>query len=169
MKKTNAASATRLGTTRPTRRTGVSMPVVLRGVSAGKTTLGGLVMVLKRNQDALEGAQRQQCCNDDQRQPQRRVHPERRTVDDLDCERRKDHDKSGDEHRKEGRSVSRIRERIVEPAPVAPRREREEPLKQLAVAAARAATAYPARDRNLPRRAVGVIIRHRTPARSSIS
>src|SRR5215471_3868724 len=116
MKKTNVASATRLGTMSPVRRTGASMPVVLRGVSAGKTTLGGLVMVLQRNQDALEGAQRQQCCHDDQRQPQRRVYPERPTVKDLDCERRKDHDESGDEHRKEGRSVSRICERIVEPA-----------------------------------------------------
>src|SRR5207248_8819389 len=92
------------------------------------------------------------------------MQPERRPVENLDRERRKDHDESGDEHHKECRSVGGVGKGIVEPASLAARGKRQVSVEQAALAAARAAAAKPAHDWDLPRRVVN--IRHRA-ARAS--
>src|SRR5436853_393540 len=93
-------------------------------------------MKLHRDQDALDRPQRNERRDEDQRQPERRVDPIRRGVENLHGQRREYDQEPREEHREERRPVGRIDERIVEPAGVAARSERQEALEQLALAAA---------------------------------
>ncbi len=96
-------------------------------------------MILERNHEALERAQRREPGEEDEWPPERRVHPVGWGIDDLGGERRARNDEPRDEHRKERGRIRRIGEGEVEPAAAAARRQFQKAGKQLALAATRAA------------------------------
>ena len=84
----------------------------------------------------------------DQRQPQHRVHPERRLIEDLGEQRRADDDEAGDEHDEDRGPVAGIGEAVIEPADVAARPQRQKALEQLALAATRTCARQSGEDRS---------------------
>jgi hypothetical protein len=112
----------------------------------GRAPLACLVVILERDHEALERAQRGESGDEDERSPERRVHPIRRRVEDLDGERTARDDEARDEHGEERGRVRRIGEGEIEPAAAAARREFQKAGKQLALAAARAAALQPSED-----------------------
>src|SRR5207248_1753578 len=109
--------------------------------------LGCPVMILQRDEDALEQAQRAQRHDQDQRRPKQGVQPERRLIRELDDQRRRDDDEAADEDREYGGAVARIGERIIEPANLTARPELQETAEQLAVPAARTTAGKTGQDR----------------------
>ena len=95
-------------------------------------------MVLQRDHQAFHRPQRPKRNDEDQRQPQHRMDPIGRVVQDLGNQRGSDHDEAGEKHDEDGRPVARIGEVVVETANVAARPQGQEPLKQLALTATRA-------------------------------
>jgi len=110
-------------------------------------------MKLQRDHEALERPQRREGGDEDERAPERRVHPVRRGKEDLDGERRARDDEARDEHGEERGRVRRIGEGEIEPAPAAARRQFQKAGKQLALAAARAIARQAGDDRR--RRSIG--------------
>ena len=77
---------------------------------------GGLVMKLQRDQQALDRPQRPERHDQDQRQPQHRVHPIRRLVDHLGDQRGEHDDGAADQDDEHRRPVAGIGEVEIEPA-----------------------------------------------------
>src|SRR5205085_12587370 len=101
-------------------------------------------MILERNENALDRPQRRQARDYDQRQPESRVDPERRLIEHLDDECRKDDDESGNKHGEERRAVGRIGEGIIETAALASWLKREKSVEQPPLSATRTAPAQAA-------------------------
>src|SRR5205823_8169220 len=66
-----------------------------RRIAAGKTALRRLVMILQRDQESLERAQRYECRQEYQRAPQQRVNPVRRRIKDFHHQCRPGDNKAG--------------------------------------------------------------------------
>jgi hypothetical protein len=114
--------------------------------AVGRTPFACLVVILERDHEALERAQRREPGDEDERPPEHRVYPVRRLIEELNGECGARDDEARDEHGKERGRVRRIGEGEIESAPAAARREFQKAGKQLALAAARAPAFKPGED-----------------------
>jgi hypothetical protein len=115
--------------------------------AVGRTPFACLVVILERDHEALERAQRREPGDEDERPPEHRVYPVRRLIEELNGECGARDDEARDEHGKERGRVRRIGEGEIEAAAAAVRREFQKAGKQFALAAARAAALQSGEDR----------------------
>src|SRR5215471_20929694 len=130
----------------------------LRTRLAFKPPLGGLVVILERDQQALHGTQRPERSEQDQRAPQRGMEPERRLVQRLHDQCAPHHDESRQENDEYRRPIPGIDEGVVKPAHLAMCRQAKKATEQLAFAATRATAHQPGEQRR--HRWMGALIRH---------
>src|SRR6516225_3979710 len=107
-----------------------------RRIIPGEATFRGLVMILQRDHEPLDGAQRQQGGGQNERHPQQRVNPIRRRIQDFHRQSRTSDDEPGEKHDEKSRCIRGIGERKIEATPLAGRAQGEKALKQSTVAAA---------------------------------
>src|SRR5205823_1845875 len=117
-----------------------------RRIAAGKTALRRLVMILQRDQESLERAQRYECRQEYQRAPQQRVNPVRRRIKDFHHQCRPGDNKAGKKHHEKSRSVGGVGKGEIEAALLATRTQRKKPSEQTALAAARTASHESSRE-----------------------
>src|SRR5665213_2447792 len=108
-----------------------------------KLRLRSLVVILQRDEEALQPSQRPKRYDQDQRDPKRRVDPIWRLILDLGYERRADDDGAGDHDDEYSGPVTRVREGEIHAARFAFGFQRQEPVEQLSLAAARASAQQP--------------------------
>ena len=70
---------------------------------------GGLVVVLQRDQQALERPQQAEADDDGQRQEDHQMEPEGRLIGQFDPEREAEHEEAGEQHHENRRAVARDR------------------------------------------------------------
>src|SRR5437588_10688685 len=96
---------------------------LLRVFAVRRTPLACFVVILERDHEALERAQRREPGDEDERPPEHRVYPVRRLIEELNGECGARDDEARDEHGKERGRVRRIGEGEIEAAAAAVRRE----------------------------------------------
>src|SRR5262245_26503385 len=109
-------------------------------------------MILQRDQQTFEQAQRRKRHDQNQRQPQQRVQPIRRLKEHLGDQGGENDDTATDQDDEDRRPVARICKAVVKPAALAGRTQRQEALEKMPFAAARATPAQAAADRQILRR-----------------
>src|ERR1700683_1165787 len=77
------------------------------------------VMILQRDQQSFHRPQRTDRNDKDERQPQSRVYPQRRLVDDFSHQRGEDDNEAGEKRDEHGGPVARIGETVIEAADLA--------------------------------------------------
>ena len=109
----------------------------------GEPTLLRLVLVLQRDQHALERSEQNQRQKNDKRAPQQGMQPIRRLIGHLDEQRGADNDETRYQNDEHGGAVTRIGKAVVEAANIAARRQGQIAGEQLATTARRTAAGDP--------------------------
>lgn len=93
----------------------------------------GLAAILQRDEPALDGTERRNTCQQQQRQCRHQMHPDGRPEGHLEPETEDDDRHASDHHDKKSRSVSGIGKAVIEPTDLTVFTQSEEAIKQMAL------------------------------------